>query len=158
MDQDLDKQINALRLIIGAMAAGLIVFGTVTLAIGERMSDPGLAKLLLPVLAVLGTSEFIAYGVLRMATLNALRKDILSLAPAEVEIRALGTFCTLTLIRSAMAESFGLFGIVIVMVTGIKLVFAAPLLSLILLALGFPSRQKISDFIDTLTGRNPFAG
>lgn len=157
MDQDLDKQLNVTRLIVVAMAAGLVVFGIVTLVIGPRMEDPEFAKILLLMLVALGLSESVAYGVLRTVTLNALRKDVSGLPLPEAEQKAMGSYHTLVVIRSAMAEGLGLFGVTIAMVTGAKLAFAAPLLSLILLAIGFPTRQKLSDLVTAVTGRNPYA-
>jgi hypothetical protein len=79
-----------------------------------------------------------------------------SIEDAEREV--LPAFHTLTLIRSAMAEGFGLFGLVIIMVTGAKLALVAPVLALVVLVLGFPARHRLTALTSILTGRNPYAG
>ena len=64
---------------------------------------------------------------------------------------------TLTLIRSAMAEGLGLFGLVIGLVTDTQAAFAAPVLALIILGAGFPTRDKLTQLTASITGRNPYA-
>jgi hypothetical protein len=60
---------------------------------------------------------------------------------------------SLRIIAAAMAEGFGLFGIVIFLVTGTAIALAAPVLALVILTRLVPTRDRISRFLAELSGQ-----
>jgi DMSO reductase anchor subunit len=156
----MDKQLTALRLVVVVMLASLVTFGVIASIIGPRISqDPALARVLLPAAVLLAVTELTAYLVLRKITLakvgGQLSQDI-SLAEAEAAL--FPAWQTLNLIRSAMLEGIGLFGVVIAMVTGVKAAFVVPAVAVILLLAGFPTRGRLQSLAAGMTGRNPYSG
>lgn len=160
MNPQLDKEIMSLRIIIAAMMMGIVAFGAVVLAIGSKVAqdDAELGGMLLAVLGVLAVGELIAYAVLRMATLSSARRQFEQEPTGEdAEVRMMPAWRTLILVRSAMAEGLGLFGLVIVLVTATRTAFVAPVIALIILAAGFPTKDKLAQLTASITGQNPFA-
>ncbi len=160
MNQDLNKQTTPMRLIVAAMMMGLLTFSVIALVVGSRITpNPNITKLLLGVLALMSTMEFLGFFVLRKAMIASLRGQITADIPVEeAEARLLPSWNTLILIRSAMMEGIGLFGAVIALITGLKVVLLVPAIILSLFVLGFPSQDKLSAFTADLTGRNPYVG
>ena len=158
MNDQLDRQVLVQQVIVAMMMTGVVAFGAIVLLIlPGRTTSPEMANLLLPVLGVLAVGELVAYGVIRGVVLGNVRRQIEQgpSAPGN-EGKALVAGQTLTLIRSAMAESVGLFGVVIVLISGNRLALVGPALALVIMALGFPTRNKLADLVSNLTGRNPY--
>ncbi len=160
MNQELDGAIRSLQIVVAAMMMGIVSFGVVVLVVGPSLQpNPALAKVLLSVLGLVGLAEILVDSVLRMIVLGKLRSRLeQTKSIEEAEREALPAWQTLTLIRCAMAESFGLFGLVVALVTGAKLASIAPVIALVLLALGFPARWRLTALASSLTGHNPYAG
>lgn len=147
------------RLILGAMIMGIGVFTIVSLAIGPVDEGSEIANILGLVLLVLGFSETMAFTIFRTFTLGKLRRDLENDPPDEDPVsRVLLTANRVTLIGAAMAEGWGLFGTVILLLSGNTLFLLAPLLAITLILLLFPSRHKLEALAARLTGRNPYAG
>jgi len=75
----------------------------------------------------------------------------------DATARVLAALRTLWLIGAAMAEGFGMFGAVVLLLSGNKVLLIAPLISVVLLLMVLPSRQKFDALTARLTGENPFA-
>jgi disulfide bond formation protein DsbB len=159
MEQNGARNISGLQIIVGAMMAGLLIFGIIALAVGPLgMPDPAMTGILLAVLAFLGATELIGYLVLRTVMLGKLRTDAAQGALGEdPEQSVLPVWSTLTLIRSAMTEGWGLFGSVITLLAAPPLAMGAIVLALALLGLGFPTRDKLTQLTVNITGQNPYA-
>ncbi len=159
MTSERNLSLGGMQIIVVAMAGGILAFGVVVLVLGSRMGPHAdIAKTLVPVLALVAAGEAGAYLVLRTVFDKQARQQLEAAADQQAaQARALPIFQTLVLIRSAMAESMGLFGLVIVMVSGVKLVFLAPGLAIALLLLGFPTQDKLDAFVAKATGRNPYS-
>lgn len=158
MDRQAEKELAPVRIIVLAMTTGLVLFTTVALAIDGRMASPELSRVLLPVLGLLGVSEIGAYVFLRTATWTSIRRQIADKPAADAELVIAGGYRTLVLIRSAMIEGWGLFGVVSLMLTGHRTVLAAPVLAIVLLVANLPTRDRLADCITRMTDRNPYAG
>jgi hypothetical protein len=159
MQAELDGKITPMQLVVVAMIGGMLAFAVMTLFVSPRMEhDPALARPLLAALGGMGVMELVAYLVLRQVTLAGLRGRADAGQPqAELDGRILGAWQTLTLIRSAMLEAIGLFGIVIVLLTGRWAWFAVPAAAIAFLVAGFPSRGQLESLSTRITGANPYA-
>lgn len=160
MKSQLDREITQLQIVTAAMMAGIITFGVVVLAIGSNVAqnDAQLREILLAVLCVLAAGQLFVYLVLRSVILAAAgRRFERERAGDDAEAQLLPPWRTLTLVRSAMVEGLGLFGLVIVLVTGTQVAFVAPVIALIVLAGGFPTRSRLTQLTVSVAGRNPFA-
>lgn len=144
------------RLIVLAMIAGIVIFAGVSLVLAPLIPNPGsMEKMLLVALGAVGLAQISGYFALRTVTLSRVRQqfaDNPSAQPAE----AFPAYHTLTLIRSAMSESFGLFGVVIFLLTGNYMSLAAGAVSVILLVAGMPTLDGFHRFHENATGANPF--
>lgn len=153
---DTDKALASAKLIVGSLAMGLLTFMAVLFfVIGPQTpADPKLPNILLIVLVVLGLSEFPAYFVLRSGLLSRLRRAFAQEPPrGDPTARVWPSFFTLTLIGCGLAEGWGLFGAIAYMLSGNQWALLAPLLAVLLLALQFPTRDKLSTFVSSVTGR-----
>lgn len=163
MEQNSLGNVRSLQIIVGAMMAGLAMFGIVVLIVGSAMEpDSQMAGILLAVLGAMGAMEVVGYLVLRMVLVGKLRGFLnqpigQAAQPPDAEQYALSAWFTLTLIRSAMAEGWGLFGGVIALVTGSAMGLAAMVIALMPLATGFPTQDRLTQFTSDITGRNPYA-
>lgn len=163
MKQNSLGNVRPLQIIVSAMMAGLAVFGIIVLIVGSAMEpDARMSGILLAVLGAMGAMEVIGYLVLRTLLVGKLRRDsdrqpIGQAGQPDAEQYALAAWSTLTLIRSAMAEGWGLFGGVIALATGSAMGLAAMVIALVLLAAGFPTQDRLTQFTSDITGRNPYA-
>lgn len=154
-----DRTMMGQRIIIGAMITGVVMFTVIALAIGPLSFDESLRNTLGLVLVLLGTGEVIAFTIVRTAILGKLSRDLANDPPgADPTTRVVPAVNTITLIGAAMAEGWGLFGTVILLLSGNMLFLIAPLLAVVIMLLILPSRPKLEALTARLTGRNPFAG
>lgn len=154
--QELPKQLFPLQIIIPVMAAGMIAFGVITSVltpVGKPEAIADLTNILLLVLALLAASEIPAFFIVRMGRIAKLRKTLSDRKPEECLKPIAATYLQITLIGAAMAEGIGLFGIVIVLITGNWLVGLAPLLALLVLVMLFPRLGAFQSFASNATGR-----
>jgi len=155
---EMPASLQNLRLIIPAMAMGVIVFAAIVVFLitsGGMNTDPEPANLLLLVLAALAVMELAAYVVIRKVMMGNLRRRWVGRPVEDVPPEELARgFQTLTLVGAALAEGFSLFGLVILLVTGNWLAIAASAIGLLLIALHFPTRDKLSRFAGNVTGQH----
>ncbi len=157
MDQ-LPERLRPLRIVIVALAAGLLVLAVVAVVavLSEAMPiDESLGPILLMVLGLVAFAEAVGYVIIRQ---GIVRKTRAGLENCSTEIEQTATlanaFASLTIIGGAMLEGLGLFGAVIVLLTGQLVVLIAPALAIIfLLTLAFPTGKKAREFIGAVTGQ-----
>jgi hypothetical protein len=154
-NEQIDEALRILRIIVAAMMMGVLALGVVAIFIGQQAKpDAKLANILLVLLAVMAVWELIAYAVVRVSMLNRVRRRFAENPPgADPTPELIGTFQSLTTIGSALAEGLGLFGAVIMLITGAWAALAAPAVALIVLALQLPSRDKLARFVSGVTGQ-----
>jgi small-conductance mechanosensitive channel len=146
------------RIIVGAMIAGLLVFAAFAAALGPlptKVEDPSkLERPLLLVLVILAAGYLLTYPLLRRSMLRTLRTKHLQAADGQEPYdQLIGPFNTITIIGSAAAEGFGLFAIVIALLTGPLAAWAGVALALLALAVQFPRKARYLAFVSAVTGR-----
>jgi F0F1-type ATP synthase membrane subunit c/vacuolar-type H+-ATPase subunit K len=153
--EPIDQALRILRIIVAAMMMGVFGLSVVAVLVGRQADpNPKLANIMLVLLAVMAVWELIAYAVVRASVLNRLRRRFAGNPPAEDPATELiGSFNSLTIIACALAEGLGLFGAVIMLITGAWAALAAPALALIVLTLQLPSEDKIARFVSGVTGQ-----
>lgn len=151
------QALRPVRIIILAMMAGILGFATIAVAVSRRFDhQDDLAQLLLLVLAAVGLGELFAYGALRRATSNRLRKRVQADPGGQFQPTTLAPdLVRLQIIAAAMAEGFGLLGIVVFLVTGTAIALAGPVVALVILTRLVPTRDRVSRFLAELSGQ-PF--
>jgi hypothetical protein len=144
------------RLIVLVMIAGQVMFGAVSLILAPIQPDPdGMEQILLIALATLVIAALMASLVLGAVVVAPLRRDTQKSSDPQA---VFGAFNTLTLIRAALYEGFGLFGVVVYLLVAGKPALAAPALAVILLVLGMPTQEKFHRFRGSISNTNPYAG
>jgi len=156
--------LNSLRIIIAAMAIGVVGFGVVAGVIGIRSApQPEMSGVLLALVGAVGVGELGAYYILRRVFINRMLQalgDRPGAVPwSDAEPRAdviLPQYLTLTLLSAAMVEGLTLFSLL-----GFLLSRAWPLLvvsglgALVLLSL-LPTRAKVERMAEVLaSGADP---
>ena len=151
------QSLRPLQIMILAMMVGILAFAAVAVAVSRQFDHQAdLGPLLLLALAAVGLGELLAYSVLRRATINRLRKLVQADPAGQVQPTTLAPgLVTLRIIAAAMAEGFGLFGMVVFLVTGTAIALAAPVLALVILTRLVPTRDRISRFLAEVSGQ-PF--
>ena len=112
MDDQLAERIQPLKVIILAMAGGMVAFAVVAAVVANGESfkpDEKAGPLLLGVLGLLAAGESVAYVVLRHVVLAKLKAQEHGGSSADPASRIGEGFSTLTIIGGAMAEGLGLF-------------------------------------------------
>lgn len=155
--RQLPKELLTLRILIGMMAMGVVVFAVVAAFLAPIDDSPSMreiANLLAFILIALVVALTSAYVVIRAAMLKQLRAKLGGLtADARLSPVAL-TYFQLTLIAGAMAESVGLFGVVIILLAGQGIVWIAPLLALLVLGALFPRLDAFRSFAENVTAES----
>jgi len=154
MNLTIEKQLLRLRIIVGAMAAGVIslmVVAFVVVASRPPPRDDELAAILLAVMGFMALSDLPAYVLIRTTLRTKLRDTVRQDTQTDPLMSVLRAYSTITIIAAAMAESVGLFGGVIYLITGHVLAFGGPIVTLVVLFALFPSVQKVRNLaIETL--------
>lgn len=119
--------LSALRFLILAMLAGMILFAAVAvwIGLGSPPEDSGQARVFATVLAVVGLS-FLAANAMASRAIAA-KAAPRALDSAENDRRRLGFYFALTVVKAALAEAFGLLGSTFLLLTGETYFIAAPL-------------------------------
>lgn len=154
METGYQQNIKVGRIIVIAMMGGLIAFGVVV-AVLTRMnviaSGDIDANLMLGVLGVLALSEIVAYTILRKTMLTQAKSKLQGRSAADPPLDETAQILNvLTIIGAAMCEGIGLFGLVIVLITGNYAAAAFPLVALVLLALQIPSEHRLRSLANHL--------
>ncbi len=143
------------RIVNSSMAGGIVMFAIVTVVFvhtGVVKTNSESAPSLLLALGAVALFGIIAYPLLRRSMLGKLRARFEERSTSEIDPAELApTFHTLTLIGAAMAEGFGLFGTVVLLITGQWAALAAPIIALIALAFLYPTERRLARFTTTIT-------
>jgi hypothetical protein len=154
MNPAIEKQVLSLRIIVGAMVAGVIglsVIAFIVVADQPPTKDDKLATILLAVMGFMALSDLPAYVLVRTTLRTKLRDTVRQHTQTDPLMGVLRVYSTITIIAAAMAESVGLFGGVIYLITGHMLAVAGPIATLVVLFGLFPSVRKVRNLaIDVL--------
>jgi hypothetical protein len=152
------NQLKQLRIVIGAMTFGVTSFAVVVVFVGGAISrDASLGWVLAGALGMLGAAELAAYPLIRAALLRSARVRYEQGSSGDAAIpQVVRSFFTVTLIRAAMAEGFGLAGLGFLLVTGLQPLWFAPAISIAFLLATMPNQETVSAFIDEVTGSNRY--
>jgi hypothetical protein len=133
-----DAVLRTPRIIVAAMAGGVLMFVGVAaylVELGEFPIKPELAGTLLPVLVIAAVGGLVGYVVVRSTMLKQPRPAGSGLAhPGK-----LGPYGMIVLIGGALAESVGLLGVVVYLVSGSRLALLAPAFSVLLILAQWPT-------------------
>lgn len=148
------------RMISGAMIVGVAMFGVVVLILGDSVaSQRSLGGLFLGILGLIAPAFLVVYAVLRAVMVRAAKSQCRQGGGMEMSLEALArVYAPLVIIRAAMAEGVGLAGLVFLLITGQKLLWAAPVMAIIILVAALPSRSRFDSFVQEVTGTNPYVG
>lgn len=156
MHLDTATRLRPVKVIIIAMAGSVLVLSVIALGLiqsGTAGPDRTLASFLLAALALLAVGELPAYLVIRQSIIARLRAKGGSSAN-DACVYFVGPFTTLTIVGGAMTEGWGLCGAVVYLITGHPVALIGPALAaLVLLAVLFPTEQRLRSFITNVTGR-----
>ena len=151
-------ELLTLQMIVGALAMGVALFAAVALVIDVAgpEADPELANVLLAVLAFMAVGLIPVYFLVRRSFLSAARGQ---LAQREdrgrpgrgAELTIPEPIRILTIIGAALAESVGIFGTVIYMVTKAQLALIAPAVALVAILACMPTRGRLEALLESLT-------
>lgn len=148
-----------LKIVVPAMALGVIVLNAVAVTIGPLFQSGPEAShgppvnLLLALLAGVSVLELAGYVTLRQIVTARARAQCAEAGPDDDLMRhILPSFRTLTLVGAALAESIGLFAGVIFLLTGERAALVATAVSLALLIKQFPTQGRLIDHAARITG------
>jgi len=156
MDESVVKQLLALKIIVGTLTLGQVVFGAVAIAIVSSQApavDSGLFAILMGVLVAIAVLELPGYWVIRRVELDRLRRSAEQDADGLL-VRLLASYSKLTIIAAAMVEGLGLFGTVIYLVTANAIGLVGPVLACLALCGMFPTRDKLRNVAIAVFGLN----
>jgi hypothetical protein len=141
----LDRHCARLRIIVLAMLGGVVVLTVIAYLLGGTGEhDAGFVQMMSLVLGMLGVGQVIGYLVVRNSMLRRIRSAVGSDAePPWSADRVLPMLITVTIIGAAMAEGFGLFGAVLLLITGAYYFLAAPAIAILILLAHVPSRDRL---------------
>jgi len=153
-DAPLHARLLQLRIVIGALIAGVTTFMLVAMFLQRDGGsfpvdqDPAFAHLLMMTLAGLGLALVIAHSAVRRIQTRKLRESPSpSVRSGQVDDLALfAPFQTLTLVSAAMAEGFALFATVIFLVTAEKAALVGVAIGLLALFWMFPTAASFARF------------
>ncbi len=155
-DDAITRMILTVRLVLLAIAAGIIVLGVVAGVLvtgGNIPAQPKLGSLLLPALLVVAAMMVVVFLLVRQLMLAGLRRgepgDRAGEVPAQ---KLLGRFQALTIVGGTLVELPALFGVVVFLLTRQWVALLVPALGLGSLILLFPSRDKFTRFADGING------
>lgn len=142
-----------LRVVLSALAAGLILFAVVASIVELDVGDRDHLDILIYIVPFLAIGNITAYLVIRSKLLAAARGRVARGRVVEGEWAAdlvPNELRTLTVIAAALAESVGLLGIVVFMLTRTWALLAAPAAAILAIVALLPSEQGLKDLIRQL--------
>ena len=153
----LTGRLRILKIITAAMAGGLFAFTAMAVALtasGTMKIREELSVILLMALGGLALCEAVGYVALRQGIMGKTRSFLRTHPDFDNPKGAIANaFATLTIVAGAMLEGLGLFGAVIVLVTGEQLaLIASGLAVLLLLAFVLPNEEKARNFAAKVWG------
>ncbi len=155
----MNMSLPQLRVVIGAMVFGIVSFGVVVFFVGRTMThQPSLSWVFSGVLGLLGATELAVYPLVRAGLVKAAKSRYEESGGGEAATGpVVQAFLSLSMIRAAMAEGFGLAGLVFLLVTGFTPLWLAPIISILFLIVSMPSQGSVDDFVRDVTGSNPYS-
>ncbi|MEM1165099.1 MAG: hypothetical protein AAGI30_02280 [Planctomycetota bacterium] len=151
--------LTQLRVVVGALVGGQVMFLAVVIVLLAAVQPggfvPGSTMALVLGVAVIGVAigTTVAQVVIRGGVIASVRAAVEQAAnPDEAVSRVGQAFTGLTIIRAAMFEGWGLFGVVSLMLTGQWVFVLAPLASVVGIASVFPTRDRFGAFLDRVLG------
>ncbi len=144
-DAELERAVQPLWIIIPAMLTGMLGLAAVVLMLGGQLElQPKLEPILLTVLGIFGMSEAGAWQMVRAAMLRNARAAWEAAEPEQRPVVLGPHLLRMGLIPAAMAEAFGLFGCVVVLITGNPTAWVAPGLAIVALLMLLPTNDRIA--------------
>jgi hypothetical protein len=157
-DPDLDRRLQPLRLVVAAMAVGIVTLAVVAsvLAAGGSVSlKPELAGPLGLALGVFVVVAAVAYTLVRNRMIAGLRQIYEEQStPDDTATELAPRYAAITIIGAALAEGPSLLGGIVVMLTGQWTALVVPGVGLVVLALLLPTRDRFASFVTQATGRS----
>jgi hypothetical protein len=158
------SNILVLRVICFAFCSGIAIFAAIAIMMTVERSSPAfsngtltqqamdLGKLLTPGVFVLGLTMFAAWPLIRRAHIATGQRVWQSPDPIDVRERKLfNGYSVLSTLRAALAEGFGLFGVVTFFLTAQwpALIAAAGAVAFIIATM--PSQSRYERFLESVT-------
>jgi hypothetical protein len=157
MESKLADRIRALKLIVAAMAGGILGFSVIArVLIMNDWTAPGdeNAQTLLLVLVLTATGALPVYFFFRSSVVNTLRAFWQTNSSHEGSVERIHRgFATLTIIGSGMVEGIGLFGAWIYLITANELGLLASGGAILMLMIMFPTQSSAERFTETITNQ-----
>lgn len=157
-----EQQVRVLPVLVGAMLFGVVAFAGVAtwLAVSgsgpgggaqpQGQANPSLLLLVLGLMMLPAVALYFAFGVLAKAQARRAweqRED------DEAGRAAIGqTLMTTTIMRAALAEGFGLFGAVLILIQGSMAAWGAVAICAVLLGALLPARARLQSLEEAATG------
>lgn len=138
-----------IQLIAASMVTSLLAFSGVAIALGplNKTPDETLTRTLLLALVGIGVAEIPVFWTLRKIMIAKFRRTFTEVEITEENLNELiPPLATLTILGCAMAESFGMFAAVILLLTGAQPAAIGVAVSLAALIKQFPSRGRLIRF------------
>ncbi len=150
--------LNSIRLIVGAMMAGVVIFGIIGLTIGPLTpdADDSTFTTMLPLVALaMAVPASIAYFAIPAFVFGNLRKRYENgeISNEELPRLALQSLVTASLLRAAMIEGVCLFALVITLMIGIHWVLALVIVGLFGMVSLLPGPSSVDALVSSCTGR-----
>lgn len=144
--------IRSIRILHVALIGGIVLFASVAVLAGLGTPDSNLALPLFIGLGALTVGVAVVQPLLRRQFLGSLaaRHDAatdelrMGLLPPEL--------ASLSIVRAALVEGVGLFGVVVFMLTGQWAALAAPGLAIVLIAACIPTRERAEGLLREARG------
>jgi hypothetical protein len=155
----IEPALRVQQILVGSLLMGLLMFSGVVIYLrstGSTSTPPSASseQLLLIVMGVLTLVTLVAGFVIKRLHTGQMRK--LADDGVEFDDRTLmGRYSTLNVLRAALAEGPGLFGAVVVMISGNLLGFIGTAVGAAVLLLVLPTRGKFDAFVRDATGEAP---
>jgi len=152
MDPTTASTLRTGQILIGALTFGMLSFTVIAAAMAGQTGGPSMppssATTLLIILGALAIAELGAYHIfIRPALLRRVRRDAQDLTDYTARSSFIEQrYLIATLIPAALAEGCGLFGAVIVLISGRYEALAAPIAAAIVMALLFPTPARLERF------------
>lgn len=143
------RQIGTLRLVVGAMAVGVLGLAVVAAVFGPLELQQGAApptKLLAIICVALMAAEAVAYVAVRGMIISRVRVE----GDAPQLVGALRAFMSLSIIGAAMAEGVALFGAIVVLLGGVGLNILLVAVPFAVLLTQFPSQARWESFLERI--------
>ncbi|MBI5863527.1 MAG: hypothetical protein HZB38_03255 [Planctomycetes bacterium] len=149
---------KVLRLILPIMALAVLAFAAMAHWFGKFNTplDDQAVRVLWIILGVLGISLLPIAFVLRPQIRSGVKRRFDAGVSEQAGASLLGAgFFSMTLIPAAMAEAFGMFGAIILFLTGDTRAVVAPILAAAAIFALLPTDARYGSYVNSVTGRWP---